>query len=258
MLEQFFEQGNIPMLLEEIRMAFEKPDMVKKNLLLKAAYDEIERLQYELCEAESAVWRVPPNTHTVSCELNNFKEPDPFEGPGETYKDAYNHLKEKTSMSEVSKWVKTTEGESMDNKRYVYLAGPIEGCNEDEINNWRHDAMTYYLMNSEDIRGCNPYRVEEKHFKGEPSFAQKIMDKNWYDCQRCDAILAYLPKHINDRRPSIGTLFEIAWFVSMRKPIFIVSEDMNYINHPLVVANTGWIYQDLDEALQATLELLEY
>lgn len=44
-------------------------------------------------EAESHIWRIPPNVHTVSCELNGFAPPDPFEGPGETYKDAYERVK---------------------------------------------------------------------------------------------------------------------------------------------------------------------
>jgi hypothetical protein len=44
---------------------------------------EIERLKQELYEAESAVWRIFPNVHTIG----EFS--DPFEGPGETYKDAY-------------------------------------------------------------------------------------------------------------------------------------------------------------------------
>ena len=27
-------------------------------------------------------------------------------------------------------------------KKYVYLAGPIEGCNDDEINEWRDYAVS--------------------------------------------------------------------------------------------------------------------
>lgn len=50
---------------------------------------------------EAAIWRLTPNTYTIPCELNNFAEPDPFEGPGETYHDAYHRvLKELHSIQE--------------------------------------------------------------------------------------------------------------------------------------------------------------
>lgn len=38
-----------------------------------------------LLEAQSCLWRVPPNTHTVPCPFNGYAVPDPFEGPGETW-----------------------------------------------------------------------------------------------------------------------------------------------------------------------------
>ncbi len=131
--------------------------------------------------------------------------------------------------------------------KYVYLAGPIEGCDQKEINHWRNHVEMMFTLRSDYIRGVSPYRAQEAVYKGEPDFAQAIFDKNWYDCQKCDAILAYLPKEINDRRPSIGTLFEIAWFISMRKPVFIISDDPVYTNHPLISTNTGWINADIKD-----------
>ncbi len=59
------------------------------------ARKEIERLRQELAEVESCLWRIQPNMHTVPCEINDFAEPDPFEGTGEMYKDAYERLREK-------------------------------------------------------------------------------------------------------------------------------------------------------------------
>lgn len=54
----------------------------------------------ELAEAASALWRIPPNVHTIPCEANGFAEPDPFEGVGETYADAY--MREKTRADSAS------------------------------------------------------------------------------------------------------------------------------------------------------------
>ncbi|CCG43380.1 hypothetical protein [Magnetospirillum molischianum] len=47
----------------------------------------IERLERELAEAEGALWRVAPNTHTLAPGV-----PDLFEGPGETYRAAYERV----------------------------------------------------------------------------------------------------------------------------------------------------------------------
>ena len=145
-------------------------------------------------------------------------------------------------------------------KSRLYLAGPIEGCEDKEITEWRDNSIRFFSDASDQIITVNPFRAEERAIKFSFTnyFNQTIFDKNWYDCQQCDAILAYLPKEINDRRPSIGTLFEIAWFISMRKPIFIVSDDPVYVLHPLIKTNTGWIYDNFEECYLAILTLLEY
>lgn len=51
------------------------------------AEKEREAAEQRATEAEGALWRLFPNTHTV--EIEGGKKADPFEGPGETYHDAY-------------------------------------------------------------------------------------------------------------------------------------------------------------------------
>ena len=48
---------------------------------------EVDKLEHDVLEAESALWRIQPNSYTLGTE------PDPFEGPGETYRDAYERLR---------------------------------------------------------------------------------------------------------------------------------------------------------------------
>lgn len=55
---------------------------------LKAIKDLEARLdvaEVQASEAEAALWRIAPNTHTIGT-------PDPFEGLGETYADAYRRV----------------------------------------------------------------------------------------------------------------------------------------------------------------------
>lgn len=54
---------------------------------LREAQDRADREELGRIDAEGALWRVVPNTHAVP-------QQDPFEGPGETYRDAYHRLAE--------------------------------------------------------------------------------------------------------------------------------------------------------------------
>ena len=105
-------------------------------------------------------------------------------------------------------------------RKYVYLAGPIEGCDDGEIHQWRDQCSHFFVDN---ITGINPYRAESD--SDTPESRKRITMKNYMDVRSCDLILANLPKHINDRRPSYGTTFEIAWGYSLQKPVVIVSDD---------------------------------
>ena len=104
--------------------------------------------------------------------------------------------------------------------KFVYLAGPIEGCDEGEIQEWRKYAQSGVVEN---IIGINPYRAETE--SESPESKKRVVMKNYMDIKFCNLILACLPKHINDRRPSYGTTSEIAWGYSLQKPIVIVSDD---------------------------------
>jgi len=67
------------------------------------AADEIERLERELAEAESALWRVAPNTYTLAPGI-----PDPFEGSGETYAATYDRLRRElaeTEQKRIDEWL---------------------------------------------------------------------------------------------------------------------------------------------------------
>ena len=86
-------------------------------------------------------------------------------------------------------------------KKFVYLAGPIAGCNENEANDWRSFVQENLNRN---IVGISPLRCEpisENHYtSGTDSrfnTPKAIAAKNWYDTEACDLVLAYLPKELN-------------------------------------------------------------
>ena len=136
-------------------------------------------------------------------------------------------------------------------KKFVYLAGPIEGCTNHEINQWRQKCYTGF---NDFIVGVNPYRAERE--ADDPEARKRIVMKNYMDTKSCDLVFAYLPKEINARRHSYGTTFEIAWGYSMQKPVVIVSDDVRVHDHPLMDMS-GALFWDLEEAIDYVNILLE-
>ncbi len=145
---------------------------------------------------------------------------------------------------------------------YIYLAGPIAGCNKSEANDWRK-FVCEKLPNG--IIGVSPLRCEPligKRYKlayDDPRFGtpKAIAAKNWFDSNRCDMVLAYLPKEISVRRPSYGTVIEIGWAIGMRKPLILVTDDPQVRDHPLIAANVPWVFPDFEPALETIAGLGE-
>jgi|TARA_R110000822_G_scaffold83252_3_gene196301 nucleoside 2-deoxyribosyltransferase len=127
----------------------------------------------------------------------------------------------------------------------VYLAGPIEGCTDDEVLVWRQSA-TLSLGNG--IKAISPVKIDS-------TFASAIITQNKYDVAECDVTLAYLPKCISDRRCSYGTICEIAWAHAHNKPVVIVSDDPYIHEHP-VIQQIGVHFAELNNAVEYINQLL--
>lgn len=143
-------------------------------------------------------------------------------------------------------------------KRFVYLAGPINGNTEKEATSWRQYVTDRIGPN---IVGISPLRFEGPP-KGEvygpivgdeadPKFGtpRAIASKNLIDVKNCDMVLAYLPKWSNDRKPSYGTVQETGWATALGKPVILVSDDPNVASHPVFVGTVNWVVPTLDDAI---------
>ena len=156
-------------------------------------------------------------------------------------------------------------------KKFVYLAGPIAGCDRGEANDWRKDIQARFI---DGIVGISPLRCEpliKKRYDDPKEFAEgkgqykdvrfgtasAINGKNYLDTVSADLVLAYLSREMNERRPSYGTVMEIAWAIAMHKPIILVSDDPYLINHPLISENVSWIVDNFDDALDIIHGLFE-
>jgi len=146
--------------------------------------------------------------------------------------------------------------------KIVYLAGPIAGCTEKEANDWR-----YYVQGNlpVGITGISPLRCEPlepgMRYTEEGATSKMWCDpraiatKNWLDTEAADVVLSYLPKEMNDRRPSVGTIIEIGWAIGMRKPLIMVSDDEYIMNHALIKHHASWRLDNLDDAIDVIIGL---
>ena len=118
----------------------------------------------------------------------------------------------------------------------VYLAGPINGCNDGESKTWREKVKKRLGESNcidpmvRDYRGTEDQNVDE------------IVDLDKLDILASDVVLA------NCWQPSWGTAMEInfAWFNS--KPVFCVVQEGTRIS-PWLRYHSRDIYSNLSDAL---------
>ncbi len=147
------------------------------------------------------------------------------------------------------------------NRKFIYLAGPIAGCTEGEAQDWR--GYVCEKLAGSGIVGISPLRCEPPNEDGgystpetlagvDPMFgtARAISSKNIMDVRNCDLILAFLPQQMSEKRPSYGTVVEMAWGKWEGKPVILVSDDPSVAKHPVINVCAGWVLGTLDEALE--------
>lgn len=147
-------------------------------------------------------------------------------------------------------------------KPTVYLAGPIAGCDKGEANDWRWQVSG--KLRGSGIVGISPLRCEpligERYMVGyeDPRFGtpRAIASKNITDVKLCTMTLCYMPRALNERRLSVGTLLELGWAHAFGKPTILVTDYQFLLEHPVVQANASWILGTLDEAVEVIVGVL--
>jgi nucleoside 2-deoxyribosyltransferase len=142
--------------------------------------------------------------------------------------------------------------------RSIYLAGAITGESFGNATDWREYVRTKL---SPGIVGLSPLRAKA-YLKSETeigdcydsqngvatplSTSRGIMTRDFFDCQKCDVILANL---LGTEKVSIGTVMEIAWSFAFKKPLILVLEDNNIHEHAMIREATGFRVSTIDDAI---------
>lgn len=144
----------------------------------------------------------------------------------------------------------------------VYLAGPITGCSYDGATDWRDSAQD--LLTSIGIESFSPMRgktyllnesnIKDKYDEYYLSTIDAIMCRDYFDCERADALLVNL---LGATKVSIGTCMEIAWAYSKHKPVVcIIEPEGNIHSHGMLMKACPWKVNSLDEAILALRNVL--
>lgn len=141
-------------------------------------------------------------------------------------------------------------------KPLIYLAGPITAKTISEANDWRAGVMA--SLSSFGVVGVSPLRCEPPRGErysitnADPLFgtARAIRSKNFFDVDRCDWTLAYMPAVLNDPWPSVGTIGELSRAYAKGKTTILVSDDVRLVQHPVMRGIAGWILPTLDDAVE--------
>jgi nucleoside 2-deoxyribosyltransferase len=153
----------------------------------------------------------------------------------------------------------------------VYLAGPISGLNYEGAEDWRKYVKGQIETGARyPVQALSPLRAQEhlreigvftdhgtetERFQCPMSTPRGLTVRDRYDAMNCDVLFVNL---LGAKKPSIGTIMEIAWADAQRTPIVVAIEDdgSNPHEHAMINETIGFRCTSLDQAINVTKSIL--
>jgi nucleoside 2-deoxyribosyltransferase len=143
----------------------------------------------------------------------------------------------------------------------VYLAGPIKGLTYGGATDWRTQVEEYFkphgiealspMRGKEDLK--NLFEVMPDQYESVLSTSKAIVTRDHNDVFTSDVILVNL---LYAETVSIGTVSELAWAHSYKKPTVVAMEEGGLHEHPFVTEFTGFRTHSLSEAIETVFWVL--
>jgi nucleoside 2-deoxyribosyltransferase len=149
----------------------------------------------------------------------------------------------------------------------VYLAGAIANVSGYEATQWREDVAL--SLASVGIATRNPMRAKQflsgqalisstfhtYEDKGVFFTSRGIMTRDFNDVKQSDVLLVNL---LGAKKPSLGTIMELAWAFALQKPAVVVIEDEGNPHdlHPMLHESMSFRVNTLDEGVRAVAVIL--
>lgn len=149
------------------------------------------------------------------------------------------------------------------NEKLVYLCGTI--TTDPKHLNWRTHVQAE-LFNTlgckiraiSPVRGKSPSDWSKDGLEAiKPTIYDKggFVDRDLRDVKRSDAIFCNFPEKLE--RQSLGTWWELGWADMLGKPIVVVSQLPEVVQHPFVWKRVARICSTLEEGIEYTRFLLQ-
>nr|WP_024835537.1 nucleoside 2-deoxyribosyltransferase [Clostridium sp. 12(A)] len=148
--------------------------------------------------------------------------------------------------------------------KHVWLCGASEKVSFENGNKWREDCAKWFENNSEYFKAWNPnnYYNYNQHLHKTDLEIIRFCDKH---VEQADVILV----NLKDIRKSVGSVSELAWGYSLKKPIVGFIEDDTFLDfhnckkveEALRKEIHPWVYEycgRIEAGFDARLDALEY
>jgi hypothetical protein len=144
----------------------------------------------------------------------------------------------------------------------IYLCGPVTGQSALVATAWRTEVAAALqdtakcidpTRDSPDYDRQSEYGVTRPLTVERLRHGKKTIVRNKFDVDRSDILLACF---LGCNAVSIGAVGEIFWAHAMGKPVIIVREDDNIHNHDMLNEIGGWIFPELNPAIEQVKKLL--
>lgn len=144
----------------------------------------------------------------------------------------------------------------------VYLCGPITGLSLEEATGWRRaaaDALDPVAVVIDPTREAPDTMRRSETAATRTITVERLLHgkrtvaRDRYDIQRSDLVLACF---LGANSVSIGAVGEIFWADAMTKPVVLVREEANVHNHDMLNEIAGWIFEDLESAIDSVRRLI--
>ena len=124
--------------------------------------------------------------------------------------------------------------------KIIYLCGPINGCSDEECNDWRSKVKSLWSGATLDPMRRDYRGKEQESFR-------EIVELDKIDVAKSDLIL------VNYDKPSVGTSMEILYEWQIGKPVIVVCKSGAIIS-PWMRYHSHAITHSFDQAVELAWE----
>lgn len=129
----------------------------------------------------------------------------------------------------------------------MYLCGPMNFCNDEEMNEWRQ-----YITSKKDVLGFDVKDPTVRDYRDAtvngmtPELASRIVTEDLTDIHRSDVLLV----KVNPSKPSVGTMMEIVYGRNAGLLVVVMAPSY-YLPSPWLMYHSDVIlYQDANECIE--------